>query len=160
MLTCLSNNNFNWSCSATSCTIIYMLLRYCNKEFSVQLSINLSGFYWNYVMPAALSCICCSGSTYNWWETARKMQSRPPPTSNSLKLKWFNLCCNTTLSGTVIAVLFWSSPGLSYISPDSNNFIWDMSYCLSRKYFILQLAHWLFYSTAWKKVHFCALFMN
>ena len=101
--------SFNCSWSATACIImqsayvpgIDMLLRYTNQEFSVLLSINLSGLFLRYVIPAVLSGV---QDHHNWWDTARQKQSPSPPTSNGLNC-YLNLCSNTVFDGNLVTLL-------------------------------------------------------
>ena len=117
-----------------------IFVRYSNQEFSLLLSINLSGCSLKKSTPRALMFKWKLGSPYNWCATARKKQSPPPPTSSGLSPCLCNLVVNKMLLSCgekQIDLLITFSAGLGFISmsPDSKSFISDAEYCLLLKFF-------------------------
>ena len=72
---------------------IHIFFRYLSHEFSVLLSINLSGLSLINWTPAVRICIWWLLLPYNWCDTDLKKQSPAPPTSIDCKQSAPNLDC-------------------------------------------------------------------
>lgn len=107
------------------CCVIFV--RYSNQEFSLLLSINLSGCPLGYWTPRAPIFIWNLGSPYNWCATAQKKQSPPSPISSGLSPCLYDLVANNMLfcgKKKLMELLTFSiGPGFVSMWPESKTFI-------------------------------------
>ena len=114
------------------CCVIFV--RYSNQEFSLLLSINLSGCSLGYWTPRALIFKWNLGSPYNWCATAQKKQSPPSPISSGLSPCLYNLVANNILfcgkkTDGVTNNIFYRT-GVRFNVTREQNLHIDTEYCL------------------------------